>query len=101
MPQPHDVGGKPDAGPIPRANHELEDWEVLADAVVQALNAKKVWNIDLLRRCREKIPSELYPQLGYYERWIYGAEEGLIELGVLRREEIDQKVADSEPRWRS
>jgi hypothetical protein len=30
----HDLGGTP-AGPIDRSEHQLEDWEILADAVNQ------------------------------------------------------------------
>ena len=33
----HDIGGLPGAGPIDQTEHQLADWEILADAVNQAL----------------------------------------------------------------
>ena len=33
----HDVGGLPGAGKIDQTEHQLSDWEILADAVNQAL----------------------------------------------------------------
>ena len=32
----HDIGGLPGAGPIDQSEHQLSDWEILADAVNQA-----------------------------------------------------------------
>ena len=36
----HDIGGLPGAGPIDQSEHQLSDWEILADAVNQALGAR-------------------------------------------------------------
>lgn len=99
MARTHDMGGRPDAGPIDRTEHQLADWELLADGVNQALGAKGLRTTDEHRRVREDMPSDLYPRLGYYERWIYSTEQLLIEKGVLTGQEIDQKVAELEERW--
>jgi len=94
----HDLGGTP-AGPIDRSEHQLEDWEILADAVNQALGAVGVKRTDELRRAREDMESELYRSLSYYERWIASMETILIEKKLLTREEIDRKVAEFEKKW--
>jgi hypothetical protein len=96
----HDVGGtKRDAGPINRAEHQLEDWEIVADAVNQALGARGIKRTDELRRAREQMDSELYRSLSYYERWIASMESILIEKKILTQEEIDRKVAEIEKKW--
>jgi hypothetical protein len=37
--------------------------------------------------------------LSYYERWVLGAEQFLLEKGLLTRQEIDRKMAELEPTW--
>jgi len=74
----HDIGGLPGAGSIDRTEHELSDWEILADAVNQALGAKGVKRTDEMRRAREQMDSVLYRDMTYYERWIASIETILI-----------------------
>ncbi len=95
----HDMGGLPDGGLIDRSEHQLSDWEILADAVNQALGEKGVKRTDELRRAREEMDSELYRSLSYYERWIVSLETILAEKKILTREEIDRKVVEFEKRW--
>ena len=95
----HDIGGLPGAGPIDKSQHELADWEILADAVNQALGAKGVKRTDEMRRAREEMDSEAYRKMNYYERWIASIETILIEKGILKKDEIDQKVVEFEKKW--
>jgi nitrile hydratase len=95
----HDVGGLPGAGPIDTTEHVLSDWEVLADAVNQALGAKGVKRTDEMRRAREEMDSDAYRNLNYYERWIASMEAILIEKNILTKEEIDRKQATFETKW--
>ena len=96
----HDIGGTTrDAGSIDRSEHQLEDWEIVADAVNQALGARGIKRTDELRRAREEMDSELYRSLSYYERWIASMENILIEKKILTREEIDRKVAEFGKKW--
>jgi hypothetical protein len=95
----HDIGGLPGAGPIDRDEHELSDWEILADAINQALGAKGIKRTDEMRRAREVMDSEVYRDLSYYERWIASLETILIEKQILTREEIDRKVSEFEAKW--
>ncbi|HEY0129297.1 MAG TPA: hypothetical protein VGB40_09025 [Rubrobacteraceae bacterium] len=41
----HDMGGSP-GGSIDKAQHEVEDWERLADAVTTALDGKGIKTTD-------------------------------------------------------
>jgi len=95
----HDVGGLPGAGPIDQSQHELSDWEVLADAVNQALGARGVKRTDEMRRAREEMDSTAYRDMTYYERWIASIEAILIEKKILTREEIDRKLAEFDSKW--
>ena len=95
----HDVGGLPGAGAIDVTEHQLADWEILADAVNQALGARGIKRTDELRRAREQMDSELYRSLSYYERWIASMESILIEKKILTREEIDRKAVEIEKKW--
>jgi hypothetical protein len=85
----HDRGGWPTDAPIDRSEHELEDWEVLIDALVGALGMNGVMNVDELRRGIESMPPEEYERASYYERWLYSAEKILTEKGILQPGELD------------
>jgi hypothetical protein len=95
----HDVGGLPGAGPIDQSQHELSDWEIMADAVNQALGVRGIKRTDEMRRAREEMDSESYRNMNYYERWIASIETILIEKGILSKDEIDRKVAEFEKKW--
>ncbi len=92
----HDIGGSP-SGPIDRSQHEVEDWERLADAINGALGGKGLQTTDQHRRAIESLPD--YKDLGYYERWTAATEKLLVEKGILTREEIDEKAGELERRW--
>jgi len=92
----HDLGGSP-GGPIDRGQHEVEDWERLADAITTALDGKGIKTTDEHRRAIESL--ENYYELSYYERWAAGTEQLLVEKGILTREEIDERAAQIEHRW--
>ena len=95
----HDLGGSSGAGPIDKSQHEVEDWEHLADAVLIVLGKRGISTIDEHRRAIESLGPERYNKLGYYERWIAATELLLVEKGVLASEEIDQKAAEFEESW--
>ena len=95
----HDVGGLPGAGPIDKNQHELPDWEILADAVNQALGVRGIKRTDEMRRAREEMDSAAYRDMTYYERWIASIEAILIEKKILTKQEIDGKLADFESKW--
>jgi len=90
------MGGSP-AGPVDRGQHEVEDWERLADAINGALGARRLQSTDELRRAIESL--EHYRDLSYYERWAAATEKLLIEKGVLSGDEIDERAAEIRRRW--
>ena len=95
----HDIGGLPGAGPIDQTEHQLADWEILADAVNQALGAKGIKRTDEMRRAREEMDAAAYREMSYYERWIASMEAILIEKKNLTKEEIDRKVQEFDGKW--
>ena len=96
----HDMGGRREEfGPVDKSQHELEDWERLADAVNYVLNAKGHKTTDEMRRAIESL--EDYGEMGYYERWAAAAETLVVEKGLLTREEINERAAALERRWKT
>jgi hypothetical protein len=94
----NDLGGSP-GGPIDKSQHEIEDWERLADAVTIVLDKKGIKTTDEHRRAQESLPPEQYEALSYYERWVAATELLLVEKGVLTREEIDNKAQELMESW--
>ena len=88
----HDRGGTPTDTPIDRTEHELADWELMADALVGTLGAHGLMNVDELRRGIESMPPSEYEAASYYERWLYAMETILTEKGVLQAGELDARV---------
>jgi nitrile hydratase subunit beta len=89
----HDRGGWPTDAPIDRIDHVLADWELLTDALVDALGNVGVMNVDELRRAIESMPPEAYETASYYERWLFAIETILTEKSVLVPGEIDARLA--------
>ena len=92
----HDMGGSP-GGHIDRGQHEVEDWERLADAINAALGGRGLQTTDEHRRAIEGL--EDYRDLSYYERWVAATEKLLIEKEILTADEIDERAAEIERRW--
>ena len=91
----HDVGGLPGAGAIDQTEHQLSDWEILADAVNQALGARGIKRTDEMRRAREEMDSETYRDLTYYERWISSVAKALLARGVFTTDELGRHMAET------
>jgi hypothetical protein len=89
--------GGASGGPIDRTQHEVEDWERLADAINSALGARGLQSTDEHRRAIESLES--YRDLSYYERWVAATEKLLVEKGILTGDEIDERAAEIERRW--
>lgn len=87
----HDMGGMHGLGPIaPEPNEPLfhAPWEARALALTLAAGAWGRWTIDRSRHQRERIPGPDYMRLGYYEKWITGLTELMVQTGLLTREEL-------------
>ena len=90
----HDRGGWPTDAPIDRSEHELADWEVLTDALMSALVARGLMNVDQLRRGIESMPLDEYERASNYERWLFSVETRLVEEGVLAPDELDARLGE-------
>jgi hypothetical protein len=94
----HDMGGRREEfGPIDRSDHQIEDWERLADAVNFVLNVKGHKTTDEMRRAIESLDG--YKEMSYYERWAAAAELLVVEKGLLTKEEVDARAAELERPW--
>lgn len=91
MSRVHDRGGRPDAGPVDRSEHEIAPWEQEVRALNRLLRRppRELVTTDELRRAIEAMPPEEYESLRYYERWLRALEVLLIEKGVITREELE------------
>ena len=92
MERVHDTGGRPTSEPIDRTEHELEDWELLTDALRAALAHAGLMNVDELRRGIESMPPADYERAGYYERWLFSIETILTEKGILEPGELEARL---------
>lgn len=88
----HDRGSWTTAEPIDRSEHELADWELRADALMGALRARGVINVDEMRRGIESMPPDAYERASYYERWLFAMETILVEKRLLAEGELDARV---------
>ena len=88
----HDRGGWPTDAPIDRSEHELADWELLTDALVDTLAGAGLMNVDELRRGIERMPPDEYERAAYYERWLFSIETILTEKGVIASGELDARL---------
>ena len=88
----HDRGAWPTDAPIDRTEHELEDWELLTDALVHSLASEGLMNVDELRRGIDSMPADAYERASYYGRWLYSIETILSEKGVLAPGELDARL---------
>lgn len=96
----HDMGGL-DAGPVERAEHDYAPWEKRTDAIMRLMSDPKrgVLTVDELRRAIEELGPGAYDDMSYYERWMAGIANLLIEKGVIHVDELGRKMAEIEARW--
>jgi len=93
----HDMGGMHNFGPIdPEAGEPVfhTEWEARMFALASATRGWGKWNIDQSRHAREAMPPADYIASSYYEIWLYGYIELLVESGLVGRDELDAAKAD-------
>jgi nitrile hydratase subunit beta len=87
----HDMGGMHGMGPIEREKNEPvfhARWEGRVFALNRAVGAWGKWNIDASRHRRELIPAADYLQMSYYEKFLVGMTELLLQSGLITRAEV-------------
>lgn len=88
---PHDMGGVMNYGPVlPELDEPPfhEAWEKRALALTVALGAARQWNLDKSRSVRESLPPLVYLSSSYYEIWIRGLEQLMLETGLVTHDEL-------------
>ncbi len=88
----HDLGGMQGLGRVsvePKEPVFHADWE----KIVFAINFVVPWNGDESRYSIEKMNPVYYLASRYYEHWLFGIENTLIEQGIVDREELDRRTA--------
>jgi len=96
----HDLGGMHGMGPVEAEPNEPvfhHDWERRVFALTLAAGWGR-WNIDMGRHSRERMPPADYLRASYYERWLWGTERLLVELGYVTPDELASGRAASRPR---
>ncbi|WP_170769368.1 nitrile hydratase subunit beta [Ruegeria lacuscaerulensis] len=92
MTRVHDMGGRfGDGSVIPEAEDAPvfpQEWHGRALAVTLAAGFLGQWNIDISRHARERLSPKDYTRFSYYEKWISGLADLLIERGVLTLEDL-------------
>ena len=89
----HDMGGMHGMGPV---RHEKSEpvfharWEGRVFALNRAVGAWGKWNIDASRHSKELIPPAEYLRIGYYEKFLIGMTELLINSGLVTRGEVER-----------
>jgi nitrile hydratase len=88
----HDMGGMHGLGPIaPEADEPVfhHPWEARVLALSLAIGAWGKWNIDASRHQRERIPGADYLRMSYYERWLTGLTQMMINTGLVTAPEVE------------
>lgn len=96
----HDLGGKHGFGEIDRsqtANFNAE-WEEKVFALTLACGMLGRWNLDQSRSAREQMDPAHYLNSSYYEHWLSGLEDLLVEKNLLTREELHTGHSQNDPR---
>jgi hypothetical protein len=95
---PTEMGGL-DAGPIQRAEHEYAPWEKRCHALANVLDIHKIVSTEEKRRGVEGLGSKVDGELTYYERWIAGIANVLLQKGILSPEALARKMDEVEKRF--
>lgn len=92
MTRVHDMGGRFGDGAInPESEDDpifAEDWHARALAVTLASGFLGQWNIDVSRHARERLSPKDYARFSYYEKWLAGLADLLVENGVLTLDDL-------------
>src|SRR5262250_3261148 len=91
----HDMGGMHGMGPLVEDKNELvfhQEWEGRIFAMNRAMGAWRKWNLDASRHSKELIAPAEYLRMTYYERWVTGLVELIVQSGLTTRAEIESGV---------
>ena len=94
MSRVHDMGGRFGDGPINPEDDAVFDkvWHGRALALNLASAALGQWNIDMSRHARECLSPKDYSRFSYYEKWMAGLADLLVEKGVVTEAELEAET---------
>ena len=87
----HDMGGMDGFGKVVAEPNEPmfhSEWEGRVLAMVRAMGAAGAFNIDTSRYYRETLPPDIYLACSYYQKWLLGLEDLLIDKGFIAASEV-------------
>jgi len=100
MTRVHDMGGRYGDGPVVPEPQGIAqpgaDWHSRALAVSLACGALGQWNIDMSRHARECLSPKDYTRFSYYEKWMAGLADTLVQTGVLTVEDLQDFSTDEQ-----
>ncbi|WP_146587633.1 nitrile hydratase subunit beta [Puniceibacterium confluentis] len=92
MSRVHDMGGRFGDGPVlpePEGTAATPPvWHKRTLAITLACGALGAWPIDAARRARESLAPRDYMRFTYYEKWLAGLADLLVERGLVSRDEL-------------
>jgi len=87
----HDMGGMDGFGKVEIEPNEPvfhEKWEGRVMALVRDMGAAGAFNIDTSRFYRESLPPDIYLACSYYQKWLLGLQDMLIDKGFIAASEV-------------
>lgn len=95
----HDMGGKQGFGPVRHSDGYVftEDWEARANALYGLAVGAGLLNMDEYRHAIERMDPRHYLSACYYERSLTGLATLLVEKGVMRQTELENRAGGPFP----
>ena len=90
MSRVHDMGGRYGDGPVTPEDNAVfaQDWHARAMALTLAAGALGQWSIDTSRHAREALSPKDYARFSYYEKWMAGLADMMVDKGIVTRDEL-------------
>ena len=88
----HDMGGMQCYGPVePEKDEPIfhADWEKRALAMTVGMGFSGKWNLDVSRFNRESLPSEFYLTKSYYQIWLAGLQNLMLQRDMVTQSELE------------
>jgi len=88
---PHDMGGMQCYGSVDPEHDEPifhGDWEKRAMAMTVGMGFAGKWNLDVSRFARESLSPDFYLTKSYYQIWLAGLQNLMLERGMVTENEI-------------
>jgi len=92
----HDLGGKHGFGPIDRSQQEnfAKEWEEKVFALTLSCGMLGHWNLDQSRFARENTDPAHYLKSKYFQHWLLGLEQLLLQAQLITEQELAEGISD-------